>query len=394
MKILIRPTLFMALILTLFAACREKDETGITANPPVTTPVGKADEPTTTTKTIVTGYEIIWGMDFLPNGDLLFTEKRGKLYRFAGGTTTEITGLTTDINATGQGGLMDLRVHPNYTTNGWVYATYSSSPSGSKATQLNLIRFKINADKLVNTETIFRTSATNTWQGHYGGRIEFDRAGLLYLSVGEGGPGSYGGATAPNQNGQNVKTEWGKIHRMTDSGGIPADNPVLPGNTAATTIFSYGHRNPQGLILNPTSGQLWETEHGPRGGDEVNIVEGGKNYGWPLVSYGVNYDGKPVSASPTMPGVQAPIHTWTPSIGACGMAFITNDKFKAWKGNLVAGSLALTHLNRLEISNNTVVRESRLLDGQGRVRNVKQGPDGNLYVSLEGPGRILQLSPQ
>ena len=394
MKILIRLTLFTALTLTLFAACREKEKTGIMANPPVVPPVGTTDEPTIATKTIVTGYEIIWGMDFLPNGDLLFTEKRGKLYRFAGGTTTEITGLPSGINTVGQGGLMDLRVHPSYAANGWVYATYSSSPSGSNATQLNLIRFKIDANQLTNLETILRTSATNTWQGHYGGRIEFDRAGLLYLSVGEGGPGSYGGATAPNQNAQNVRTEWGKIHRIIDSGGVPADNPVLPGNTAPTTVFSYGHRNPQGLILNPSTGQLWETEHGPRGGDEVNIVESGKNYGWPLVSYGINYDGKPVSASPTMPGVQDPIHTWTPSIGACGVAFITNDKFKAWKGNLVAGSLALTHLNRLEISNNTVVRESRLLDGQGRVRNVKQGPDGNLYVSLEGPGRILQLSPQ
>jgi aldose sugar dehydrogenase len=386
-------TALIAVVLLFSAACRNEEQSA-SPTTPTTTPVSTADQPTITTKTIVTGYEVIWGMDFLPNGDLLFTEKRGKLYRYAGGTTTEITGLTTDINTTGQGGLMDLRVHPNYASNGWVYATYSSSPSGSKATQLNLIRFKINGNQITNAETIFRTSATNTWQGHYGGRIEFDRAGLLYVSVGEGGPGSYGGATAPNQNGQNVKTEWGKVHRVTDSGGIPADNPVLPGNTAPTTIFSYGHRNPQGLILNPVTNQLWETEHGPRGGDEVNIVESGKNYGWPLVSYGVNYDGKPVSASPTMPGVQAPIHTWTPSIGACGMAFITNDKFKAWKGNLVAGSLALTHLNRLEISNNTVVRESRLLDGQGRVRNVKQGPDGNLYVSLEGPGRILQLSPQ
>ncbi len=159
-------------------------------------------------------------------------------------------------------------------------------------------------------------------------------------------------------------------------------------------MFSYGHRNPQGLVLNPFTNELWETEHGPKGGDEVNIIQPARNYGWPFVSYGVNYDGTVISASPTRPGVQAPLHTWTPSIGTCGLTFITSDQFKGWKGSLLTGSLALTYLSRLEINNSQVVGESKLLVGQGRIRNVKQAPDGSLYVSVEGPGRILQLSAE
>ncbi|QJW90871.1 PQQ-dependent sugar dehydrogenase [Spirosoma taeanense] len=383
-------------------SCQKEPESAVvgTGNPTNTGNTGgsqtgtQTGTPTIRVQTLLTNYEIIWGMDFLPNGDLLFTERKGRLFRYAGGTATELTGLPTDINISGQGGLLDLRVHPAYATNGWIYCSYSSSPAGSRATQLNLIRFKINANRITNLETIFKTSATNTWYGHYGARIEFDKNGLLYFSVGEGGPSSYGGASSPNQNAQNVKTEWGKIHRMTDSGQVPADNPTLPGNTTPTTIFSYGHRNPQGLALNPFTGDLWETEHGPKGGDEVNIIQSAKNYGWPLVSYGINYDGTPISTSPTRDGIQAPVHTWTPSIGTCGLAFITSDKFKDWKGNLVTGSLPLNYLSRCAISNNKVVSEAKLLENQGRIRNVKQGPDGSLYVSIEGPGRIVQLIPE
>ncbi len=374
------------------SACRESVIDDIAADQPTGARLG-ATEPTLRTETLLTGYEVIWGMDFLPNGDLLFTEKRGRIYRYSNGTTTELTGLPTDINAGGQGGLLDLRVHPRYATNGWVYASYAGSPSGSTAGQLNLIRFKIEGNRLTNLETIFKTSATNTWLGHYGSRIEFDWFGLLYLSVGEGGSTSYGGASSPNQNAQNVTNGWGKVHRMTDAGGIPATNPTLPGNSTPTTLYSYGHRNPQGLALHPYTGTIWETEHGPRGGDEVNIIGRGRNYGWPLVSHGINYDGTTISASPTRDGIQAPVHTWTPSIGTSGLTFLTSDKFRSWRGSLVTGSLAKAYVSRLQIRNNRVV-ETKLLEGQGRVRNVKQGPDGNLYVSLEGPGRILRLIPE
>jgi glucose/arabinose dehydrogenase len=345
--------------------------------------------------TVLTGYGIIWGMDFLPNNELIFTEKQGKLYRLPNGATTatEITGLPTNIYTANQGGLLDVRVHPQYASNGWIYASHAASTAGTQAGRLNLIRFKLTNNQVSNLETIFQTDASNTWQGHYGSRIEFGPDNMVYLSVGEGGPRSEGGVNSPNQNAQNTQLGWGKIHRMTDSGQVPSDNPVLPGSTAPTTIYAYGNRNPQGLAINPATNQLWETEHGPKGGDEVNIIQKGANYGWPLVSYGVNYDGTTISQSPTREGVQAPIHTWTPSIGTCGLTFITSDKFPTLKGGLATGALAGSYLSVLQISNNQITGETKLLEGQGRVRNVKQGPDGNLYVSMESPGRILRLSP-
>lgn len=382
----IKASLFSFLVLFLFIFCKPK--TGLVAE----TNTNIQSEPGVRINTLLTNYTIIWGMDFLPNGDLLFTEKKGKMYRYSSGKVTEILGMPV-VNSNGQGGLLDIKVHPKYASNGWIYVTYSGFDNEKKGT-LNLIRFKLTANTITNIQPLLKTSKPNLWYGHYGSRIVFDKKGMLYVSIGEGGPSSYGGATSPNLNAQNVKVEWGKIHRMTDDGKVPADNPVLPGNTVPTTVFSYGHRNPQGLVFNPYTNEIMETEHGPRGGDEVNIIKKGKNYGWPLVSFGINYDGKPVSASPLMNGVEPPIHTWTPSIAPCGMAIITGDKFKNWKGNMLAGSLAFTHLTRCEILNHKVVKETKMLTNIGRVRNVKMGPDGYIYVSVEGPGRILQLMPE
>jgi glucose/arabinose dehydrogenase len=350
-------------------------------------------EPSIRVETVVNNYEIIWGMDFLPDGDLVFTEKKGKLHRYHAGTVTEITGFPT-VNTNGQGGLLDLKVHPDYASNGWIYSTYAGFAANNKDGALTVIRFKLTGNTITNIETLLKASTPNTWYGHYGSRIAFDNAGFLYVSIGEGGTGTYGGASSSNLNAQKTNVEWGKVHRMTADGKIPADNPVLPGNAAATTVYSYGHRNPQGLAFNPFTNEIWENEHGPKGGDEINIIQKGKNYGWPLVSYGVNYDGVAVSASPEMAGVENPIHTWTPSIAPCGIAFINTDKYKSWKGNVLVGSLAFTHLTRLKIAGNKVIRETKMLDGIGRVRNVKQGPDGLIYVSVEGPGRILRLIPE
>jgi glucose/arabinose dehydrogenase len=377
--------LFITILATLSASCTHKDLPDI-PEPPSTV------EPTIKTETILTGYEIIWGMDFLPDGDMLFTEKKGKLHRYHAGTVTDISGVPV-VNTNGQGGLLDIKVHPDYAANGWIYCTYAGFDA-NKDGVLTLIRFKLNGSAITNLETLLVASTPDLWSGHYGSRIAFDNAGFLYVSIGEGGPGTYGGASSLNMNAQNVKAEWGKVHRMTADGKIPADNPILPGNNTATTVFTYGHRNPQGLAFNPFTNEIWEDEHGPKGGDEINIIRKGKNYGWPLVSYGVNYDGVPVSASPEKDGVENAIHTWTPSIAPCGMAFITSDKYGAWKGNVLVGSLAFTHLTRLQIANNKITKETKMLEGVGRVRNVKQGPDGFVYVSVEGPGRILRLMPE
>lgn len=346
-------------------------------------------EPTVKTVPLISGYEVIWGMDFLPNGDLLFTEKKGKLHRKSGDKITEITGLPV-INTSGQGGLLDVRVSPQYNSNGWIFISYAGNHPGGGGS-FHLMRFKLVNDQITDSKILLSSNSANTMTGHYGSRIDFDEAGNLFVSVGEGGATSYGGANSPNKNAQDINSTWGKVHRITQDGGIPAGNPVLPGNTTPTTVYSYGHRNPQGLVYNPFTKDIWEAEHGPKGGDEVNIIKAGSNYGWPLVSYGVNYDDKPVSASPTMTGVTDPVHNWVPSIGACGMAFITDKKFKSWTGNLLVGGLALQYLARLEIKDNKVVKEHKLLDKVGRIRHVRQAPDGSIYVSIEGPGRIVRL---
>lgn len=346
--------------------------------------------PQTEVKPVLTGYEIIWGMDFLPEGDLIFGEKRGKLYRKTNETVTEISGFPA-VLSTGQGGLLDIRVHPDYSSNGWIYASYSAVNPGGGG-QLRLIRFKIANNQVGDIENLFSTNGSNTWYGHYGSRFVFDAEGYLYLSVGEGGSSSYGGPNSGNNNALDLTSDWGKIHRLRDDGTIPDDNPVFSGNAGPGTIFSYGHRNPQGLALHPETGKIWQTEHGPRGGDEVNIVVKGANYGWPAYSIGVNYDGSAISSGHTAAGITAPLYTWTPSIGICGMAFITSDTFRSWKGNLLVSGLASQKLYRCVIINNKVTEEQVLLSNSGRVRNVIQAPDGSIYISVENPGRILQIT--
>ena len=346
---------------------------------------------TLTQETIFSDRGIIWGFEFLPNADIIFTEKSGKMGIYSDGKITELSGLPTDINADSQGGLLDICLHPDYAANGWIYVSYSSLVGGKGL--MNLIRFKVEGNSIKNTENLFKTSATNEWKGNYGSRIVFDKNGFLFLSIGEGGSTSYGGENSPNLNAQNVKEAWGKIHRMTDTGKVPSDNPILAGNTSPTTVYSYGHRNPQGLVLNTDTGEIWETEHGPKGGDELNLIAKGKNYGWPLVSNGVNYDGNPISTSHNRTGIENPKYSWIPSIGACGLAYISSNKYGSWKGSYIAGGLALRNLSRVEI-NGSDVKPTTIIENAGRVRDVKMGPDGYLYLSVESPGRIVRLLPK
>lgn len=342
-----------------------------------------------TTETLVTDRGGIWGMKVLPNGDLIFTERSGKICILSGGKVTEIIGVP-EVAFESQGGLLDITLHPKYEENGWIYTTYLEN-AGDNA-HMKLIRFKIKNNEMVEIETMHTTSATNGWGGHNGSRIVFDNNGFLFWSVGEGGAESRGGADSPNQNSQNLKESWGKVHRMTDDARIPADNPILPGNSEPTTLYSYGHRNPQGLALNPATNEIWETEHGPRGGDELNLVKPGLNYGWPIVSYGVNYDEVDISGK-KHEGYEEPKHQWTPSIGACGLAYITSDIYPDWKGSLLAGGLALNKVSRIRFENGKAIEEDAFTN-IGRVRDVIQGADGYIYISLEGPGRIVRVIPK
>jgi glucose/arabinose dehydrogenase len=349
-----------------------------------------ANDPEITVTTIVTGNDVIWGMELLPNGDLIYGEKKGKIYIKRGEQTIPLEGFPA-VKSGGQGGFMDLKAHPNYVKNGWIYATFTSLVA-EKDSEVKLVRFKVKNDKIQNVENIFATGGGNTFNNHYGSRIAFDKNNYLFVSIGEGGGSSLGGPNSTNKNAQDTKLNWGKVHRMKDNGDIPSDNPVLPGNTKPTTIFSYGHRNPQGLTLNPQTGDIWETEHGPKGGDEINIISKGENYGWPTYSIGINYNGTTVSNDHKAEGIKEPIFTWTPSIGVCGITFINSDNFKSWKGNFLATGLAGQKLYRFVIKDNKVVEENIWMEKMGRFRNVIQGSDGAIYISLEGPGRILKVT--
>jgi glucose/arabinose dehydrogenase len=349
-----------------------------------------ANDPEITVTTIVTGNDVIWGMELLPNGDLIYGEKKGKIYIKRGEQTIPLEGFPA-VKSGGQGGFMDLKAHPNYDKNGWIYATFTSLVS-EKNTEVKLVRFKVKNDKIQNVEDIFATGGGNTFNNHYGSRIAFDKNNFLFVSIGEGGGSSLGGPNSTNKNAQDTKLNWGKVHRMKDNGDVPKDNPVLPGNTKPTTMFSYGHRNPQGLTLNPQTGDIWETEHGPKGGDEINIISKGVNYGWPTYSIGINYNGTTVSNDHKAEGIKEPIFTWTPSIGVCGITFINSDNFKSWTGNFLATGLAGQKLYRFVIKDNKVVEENIWMEKMGRFRNVIQGSDGAIYISLEGPGRILKVT--
>lgn len=374
------------LFLVLLIACSKKQTQDT---------VDLLSEPKIKIDTLLSGYEIIWGMDFFPNGDFIFNEKKGNLYiRTVAGSIREIKGLPV-INSGGQGGFLDLCIHPNYLQNGWIYCTYAGfSRNGVSDGSWNLARFKIAQNNVSDWQILMVSNSPNFWQGHYGSRILFDSKGYLFVSVGEGGITSYGGVNSPNLNAQNVQSTWGKVHRIYDDGTVPNDNPILKGNAGPTSIYSYGHRNPQGLAINPANGDLWEGEHGPKGGDELNIIKKGANYGWPLVSTGLNYDGTVISNTPLLEGIEPAIYTWTPSIAPSGMTFISSNSFKKWKGNLLISSLTFTYLAKCLIESNKVVNETKLLNGIGRVRNVKQAPDGSIYVSVEGPGRIIRIKAE
>ena len=332
---------------------------------------------------VVEGLGIPWGIDFLPNGDMLVTEKAGKLSLFSNGAKTDISGLP-EVYKKGQGGLLDIRVHPKYAENGWIYISYACEIEGENGGNTALMRFKIEGNQITNKEKLFQATPASSDGRHFGSRIEFDNDGYLFLSVGERGNWD---------NAQLLTNHSGKIHRFNDDGSIPEDNPFVNETGAMKSIYSYGHRNPQGLVLSP-DGVLWEHEHGPRGGDEVNIIEKGKNYGWPLVTYGINYNGQVISPDTEKEGLEQPQIYWKPSIAPSGMAFITTNKYgNDLKGDILAGSLKFSYLHRCKVENGKIVEEERLIKDIGRVRVIKEGPDGFIYVGVE-TGKVLKLLPK
>lgn len=335
---------------------------------------------------VISNLEIPWGMAFLPNADMLITEKAGRMILLKkDGTPIPIKNVPT-VNDAGQGGLLDIELHPNFSENGWIYLSYSKPKPGQKSLRTTAVtRYRLQGNTLVDEELIFEGLPYASTRHHYGSRMEFDKEGYLFISMGDRG--------SRDVNPQNLEKFSGKIHRLNADGSIPEDNPFVKQKKAAPSVYSYGHRNPQGLAIHPTTGKIWEHEHGPRGGDEINIIEKAQNYGWPVVSYGINYSGTVFTDLTEKAGMQSPIHYWVPSIAPCGMDFVTSDIYPAWKNHLLVGSLRFEYLNLCKIEGEKIIEEEILMKNVGRVRNVRQAPDGYIYVAVERPGRIYKIVP-
>jgi aldose sugar dehydrogenase len=337
-----------------------------------------------TYQVVVSDLSIPWGFVFLPDKSMLITEKKGELIHFKNGKKTNINGLP-EIKVQGQGGLLDIELHPDYETNGWIYISFASPYGEGDGVNTAVMRCKLKDDTLIEKQILYKASPNTKRGQHFGSRIEFDNDGYLYFSIGDRGN--------RDENPQDITRDGGKIYRLHDDGQIPEDNPFVNESNAKKAIFSYGHRNPQGMILHSETGDLWTHEHGPKGGDEINIIKAGKNYGWPKISYGINYSGTKFTDDTSLPGMEQPLHYWDPSIAPSGMAFVTSNIYPEWKGNLLVGSLKFHYLNRCILKNNKVIKEEKLIAGSGRVRSVKQGPDGYIYVGVEYVG-IVKIIPK
>jgi len=334
-----------------------------------------------------------WSIAFLPGGDMLVTERPGRLRIIRNGKLlpNAVTGTPT-VFAQGQGGLLDVVPHPQFTQNKLLYLSYSKPVEGGSTTAVARGRFE--NDQLTDVQDIF--VADTKGQGHYGSRLVFDGNGYLFITVGDRQVPPSGNLEAHPA--QDLSNHHGKILRIHDDGRVPTDNPFASRAGAKPEIWTYGHRNMQGLVRHPVTGDLWETEHGPQGGDEVNLIKAGSNYGWPVIGYGVNYgSGAAIHTGTHREGMQQPLHIWVPSIGVSGLMIYTGDKFPGWKGNLFAGGMVGKRLVRMTLDGQKVDFEEDLLWNVGRVRDVRQGPDGLIYVAIDGERGaatpILRLEP-
>jgi len=336
-------------------------------------------------ETVTTGVQAPWGLAFPPDGRILVTEKRGRLRTVDRGVVSEPVRGVPAVYTEGQAGLLDVALHPEYAKNGWIYLSYSDpGPNGSAMTAV--VRGRLQDGAFIDQQQIFKADPALYRQGgvHFGSRFVFDGEGHLFFSIGERGQG---------KDAQDVTRPNGKVHRIWDDGRVPDDNPFAKQAGAVPSIWSYGNRNPQGLVRHPVTGELWEVEHGPRGGDEVNVIQPGRNYGWPVITYGMNYDGTPMTDRTAQEGMEGPITHWTPSIAVSSIDIYVGDAFPKWEGNLLVGSLAAQELRRLEIEGARVTRQEVLFTNVGRIRDVVVGPDGFVYLALHGPDRIARLVP-
>lgn len=336
-------------------------------------------------------FEVPWGMEFLPSGDLLVTERSGLLYKIGlDSSVSLVKGVPDVVENEIHGGLLDIAVHPDFSENNFVFL--SLAKRGEDGNTVAVVRAKLIENELVEAVEIFEALPYINTDKEYGSRLKFDGAGALLVTIGNRNAQHFfpwKGVKAP----QHLENDIGKIHRINIEGKALADNPLSNNDGLRSTVFSYGHRNPQGLTINPSTGSIWSSEHGPRGGDEVNFVKPGLNYGWPIVSHGLWYDGTRVSDLTEKEGMESPKHYWFPSIAPCGMDFVSGENYPKWKGDLLVSSLRYQHISRLKMDGDKIIGEERILNMIGRIRDVQMGSDGYIYIAVEKPGAIYRIMP-
>ena len=339
-------------------------------------------------ETFADGFDIPWGMAFLPNKDLIVSDRNGSLWLvdYNSKIRTQIIGVP-EVRYKGQGGLLDVQVHPNFIKNNFIYIGFTSYLIRKKnKTFTSIVRARLENKNLTDQKIIYKADDIyyNNNTVHYGTRIVFDKEGYLYFSIGDRGK---------RNQAQLLNYPNGKIHRLHDDGSIPKNNPFIQEKNSIKSIWTYGNRNPQGLAIHPVSSTIFETEHGPRGGDELNILISGNNYGWPEITYGKNYSGTTITKYTHKKGMEQPVIHWTPSIAVCGIDFYDGKLFKNWKNNLLVSSLKFEILYRLEIEDDKVTQQEIIYRAGSRIRDVETGPEGFIYLALEDPGRIVRFIP-
>jgi glucose/arabinose dehydrogenase len=334
---------------------------------------------------VTKGIDIPWGMTWLDDKTILVSDRRGEFRIISDGmlVNERVSGLPK-VLAEGQGGLLDVVVDPNYAHNNFIYFSYSGLEGEGEGAHTSVMRAKLQNLELTEQTVIFEGAPNTTKGQHYGSRLAFDKEGYLYISSGDRGN--------RDVNPQRLDRDAGKIHRINSDGSIPKDNPFVAQKGANPTIYSYGHRNPQGMAKHLITGDIWTHEHGPQGGDEINIIQKGANYGWPIISFGIDYNGSSFTDLTEKEGMQQPVWYWVPSIAPSGMTFVSGDIYPDWKGKIIVGSLKFAYLVALELDGNKVLSQEILFPGIGRVRNVVQGADGYIYVATDGSG-IFKIVP-
>ena len=326
------------------------------------------------------GLQNPWGLDFLEDKSILITERPGRLVHWQNGAIYQVSGLPTTIIAKGQGGLMDILVYESNSTSAQIYFTASNEVNGKSSTAIFKAQFNMDSHSLSNVEKLYQATPLIDNGGHFGSRIVIDKDGYLFLGLGE---------RQQMELAQDNSNTSGTVVRLHLDGSIPQSNPYVEVDSIMDEIWTYGHRNIQGMFIHPKTSEIWTHEHGPQGGDEINILEKGGNYGWPLATYGIDYDGSIISEHTHVEGTLQPEFYWTPSIAPCGMEIYSGKVFPQWKHQIFVGALAKQHVNRLSVENGTVTEEERMFQSYGRFRAIKEGPDGLIYLLSEGNGGKL-----